>query len=517
MRVDFRTAMSNLSLTLLPLVLLPSLTPALAQDCQQENGNYYCSSVSAIAYSNFGTPGTYNRVTSMNAGKTCDSRQQIYGGGMAPLDKEVSWHFRGPMHIKQFAYYTLGGSGVKTKREENFHDAAVNTAIEAQANANNHQRRAVRKRNFHDEAVDAAIEADKVETRSEDRHAHQHYRFHEKYADMEKRAYGDEVVATMNGKTWTMTDTWSKPSAAPVAPANPAPAAAQPAQPPQGGANSGSNRVDNNPPSPQNQDQNTINNDNTSAPSSPTPQINPGAGNWGRQTYFNAATSESSGLVFLNNKGGGSCSGTFDYDFGNSLSYASADGKTCASTPQTLSNGWIDDGDEISLFTDASCDRGSCGFVREKSVAHHGFSGQSKLFLLEFDMPLAGTQGWNKDMPAAWILNAEIPRSTQYADPNTCSCWESGCGEWDIFEVLDSGNGKCKSTWHGKNSIGDSNWFQRPTGGSRKAMVLMDGESGTGTISFLDDAVEFGSVVSVEQVNRYVSAAGNVVQTRLPG
>jgi hypothetical protein len=32
------------------------------------------------------------------------------------------------------------------------------------------------------------------------------------------------------------------------------------------------------------------------------------------------------------------------------------------------------------------------------------------------------------DEPAIWMLNAQIPRTTQYG-PSDCSCWESGCGE----------------------------------------------------------------------------------------
>ena len=123
--------------------------------------------------------------------------------------------------------------------------------------------------------------------------------------------------------------------------------------------------------------------------------MNAGAGNWGRQGYFNAATGESSGLVFLNNKGGDACSGTFDYSFGNSLSYASSDGKTCSSShSQVLKDGWVDDSIEVALFTDAPCERGACGYSRPKSVAYHGFRRrESKMFLLEFDMPVNRSPG----------------------------------------------------------------------------------------------------------------------------
>lgn len=43
-------------------------------------------------------------------------------------------------------------------------------------------------------------------------------------------------------------------------------------------------------------------------------------------------------------------------------------------------------------------------------------------------MPMDGKTGFNGDMPAVWMLNANIPRTAQYG-PKGCSCWESGCGE----------------------------------------------------------------------------------------
>src|SRR3954449_9905708 len=97
---------------------------------------------------------------------------------------------------------------------------------------------------------------------------------------------------------------------------------------------------------------------------------------------------------------------------------------------------------------------------------------------MEFSMPSdSSAGGMNADMPAIWFLNANIGRTLQYGKPE-CSCWTTGCGEFDVFEVLDSGNFRCKSTLHmGTHSGGDSNYFQRPTGGCIKAAVLFDGPS----------------------------------------
>src|ERR1700742_2741289 len=83
-----------------------------------------------------------------------------------------------------------------------------------------------------------------------------------------------------------------------------------------------------------------------------------------------------------------------------------------------------------------------------------GFGGDSKLFMFEFQMPDDGNNGvFNGNMPSLWMLNAQIPRTGQYS---SCSCWQSGCGEFDICEVLSPGYPKCKSTYHGNTAGGSS-------------------------------------------------------------
>ena len=135
-----------------------------------------------------------------------------------------------------------------------------------------------------------------------------------------------------------------------------------------------------------------------------------------------------------------------------------------------------------------------------------GFDGPNKLFLAEFSMPLSGMTGFNADMPAVWALNAQIPNTLQYGDP-TCSCWDSGCGEFDIFEILDSGNTRAKSTWHGDVSGGDSNYFNRPTGSTMKAAILFDGDSSSVSIVVLPDNTDFSTTLSADQVNGFLSQA----------
>ena len=230
--------------------------------------------------------------------------------------------------------------------------------------------------------------------------------------------------------------------------------------------------------------------------------MNAGSGNWGRQTYYNAEQGTSDGLVFLNYHGGQG-SGVFDTTWGMSLSHASADNSAGSASPVTLADTLIPDNSEFVIMTDKACSDVSCGTVRDGTVAYHGFDGASKLFLFEFSMPLSGNTGFNGDMPAAWILNAQIPRTIQYGK---CSCWDSGCGEFDVFEVLDSGNQKCKSTWHGIKAKGDSNWFQRPISGTMKAAVVFDGSASTAHIVVLPDDFSFDQSISQATVAASLNA-----------
>ena len=54
-------------------------------------GNWYCSDVRAITYTNFPGHGSYNKITNMDASSgTCSSVRYNYSGSLAPLNEEVS-------------------------------------------------------------------------------------------------------------------------------------------------------------------------------------------------------------------------------------------------------------------------------------------------------------------------------------------------------------------------------------------------------------------------------------------
>lgn len=229
---------------------------------------------------------------------------------------------------------------------------------------------------------------------------------------------------------------------------------------------------------------------------------------WGRQGFYNSQQAVADGIVFLNHFGG-TGSGVFDYTFGASLSYASSDACTGSSSPQVLADTTLLSGSEVVIMTDSECggDDGDCGYTRPGTVAYHGFDGAEKAFFFEFEMPNDGQTSTDPydpvNMPAIWMLNAQIPRTLQYGQAN-CSCWTSGCGEFDIFEVLTPGYDKAKSTLHGNIAGGSSDWFQRPESGSIKVGLVMFDDNIH--IKILDNDTDFGSSQAGSMIQDIISS-----------
>ncbi|PWI73353.1 hypothetical protein PCL_10368 [Purpureocillium lilacinum] len=231
---------------------------------------------------------------------------------------------------------------------------------------------------------------------------------------------------------------------------------------------------------------------------------------WHRVSYYNASTQEADNLVFLGNYGGQG-SGEFDFPpmiyeymqvvgladrtivfdahsvWGNSLSYINADATAGSETPEILADVEIPSNKEFAVFSGQKCN-GACGFSRVEDVAYHGFGGGNKAFLFDFQMPLDNTTGFNADMPALWALNANIPRTAQY---NKCSCWPT-CGEFDIYEVLASGDSRCKSTFHAARRGGTSDYFARPSGHAIKIAVVFSAKAEAVSVRVLDYGTVFG-------------------------
>lgn len=131
--------------------------------------------------------------------------------------------------------------------------------------------------------------------------------------------------------------------------------------------------------------------------------------------------------------------------------------------------------------------------------------------MFEFAMPMDGRNGFNGDMPAIWALNANIPRTLQYGNAE-CSCWESGCGEFDIVEALDDGSTYLKSTLHTNAPGGDSDYFVRPISATRKLAVVFSSSSSTIHIQVLPDDTDFSSTISAGEIEGMcASSSDNLV------
>jgi hypothetical protein len=200
------------------------------------------------------------------------------------------------------------------------------------------------------------------------------------------------------------------------------------------------------------------------------------------------------------------------------MSYANCDGVTAAAAPQTLGNVLIPSNKELIVMTSQPCGA-DCGFVRPGTPAYKGFStGSDTVFLLEFAMPRdGGAAGFNIDMSAVWFLNANIPRTLQYGNA-ACSCWTSGCGEFDVFEILSTGSDFLTTTIHSWQGTGTqfggggcSDYFQRPLSGTMKAAIIFTQATKTLKIVVLDNSVEFGPGLADSLVTSWCSTAGSQV------
>ncbi|KAK4499445.1 hypothetical protein PRZ48_009959 [Zasmidium cellare] len=440
-------------LTTAALLAATASADLCAHGSTDDNGNYYCQEVKAITYTGVGGSGSYNKVTNMDGSSgSCSSSPFGYSGSLSPLDEEVSMHFRGPLKLLKFAYYAPDSSSSK--------------------------KRSVGRKSAH-------------ERRHAHGHAHQHlHHARDAQPAEDKRALGDMVTATING----LVQTWANDYAGAGAASTPTAAASPESYGGSSWGNWGSGSGSESSESSSSAPSTSAASSSSSSSDDDDDSSSSGFG-WSRKGYYCADDGTSDGITFLNHQGG-SGSGTFDYTFGNSLSYSSADGKSGASSPQTLEACTLDSDTEVIIMTDDKCSGDGCGYYRDGTVAYHGFDGPSKAFFFEFEMPDDGQSAASiydpVNMPAIWLLNAQIPRTLQYGK-SECSCWESGCGEFDIFEVLAPGDTRCKSTLHGNIAGGDSDYFARPTNGSIKAALLLYKDNIH--IKVLDDNVDFGKTM----------------------
>ncbi|CUM63887.1 uncharacterized protein PRCAT00001475001 [Priceomyces carsonii] len=247
------------------------------------------------------------------------------------------------------------------------------------------------------------------------------------------------------------------------------------------------------------------------------------SGSWERRAYYGASSSTSENVTFLTK------AGTDSPCLGKALTYAGSNGTSEAKESTVLSqDAQISSNEEYVIFSNISCDSSGfdndCGVYRSGIPAYHGYYGKIKMFLFEFKMPTESEKDEdtsNYNMPAIWLLNAHIPRTSQYALNVNCSCWRSGCGEFDIFEIMNTTEANdLYSTVHDYQGTGDiENGLQadghltRDTEGTMKGGVVFDKDGNA--IVFMSNSSTFDSNISASKLNSWIEEAGYSVVDKL--
>ncbi|CAI4037398.1 hypothetical protein SMKI_02G2730 [Saccharomyces mikatae IFO 1815] len=438
------------------LVGLFSSVASLANaDCTYSGGNYYCAKTDAIIYSNVGLSATYQDVTNMDESScACTQADFTASGSLAPFNEELSVHFRGPIELLQFGvYYPNGESKALKKRSEKQLIESCNEQGEAIVSKHKHQHKR-----------DVAVE----------------------YVQVTSTVYVDG-----NGQTVTADSTNTV-----VGPAVPSSYTKVSTILSSSEANT----------SPLSSSSKTTSSSSSAATASSSSSSNTN-GDWSRGSYF--VPGSTSNCTFMNNQGGTAGSGVWSSCFGNSISFAASDGVSGATSSQALDDVTIKSGNEFMIFSGEQCsgNNADCGYYREGIPAYHGFGGSDKIFVFEFSMP-SDTSGsaYNQDMPAIWLLNAKIPRTLQYGDAS-CSCWKTGCGEMDLFEILTAGSDKLISHIHDGQDGGTQDYFDRPTDGTLKAAVIFN--SSDKTIHIIEVDESFDEALSDDVVDQWLTKSGS--------
>lgn len=447
-------------------ILVSILTTLALVDatCEYTGGNYYCSKTDKIVYSGIGYSGTYQDVTNMDESSgSCSQSSKSFSGNLSPLDEELSVHFRGPIKLLQFGVYTPSSSSSKKKRDEEEEDCATTLA-----------------------------------------HLHHRHKRATEYVQVTQTVLVD---AQGNAITTSATVAAASTATAANAAVNVEDTTSSPST-----VSTATNLLNNWWKGLSSSSASTTSTSST-AKSSSTSSSSSSTGDWERVSYYTPGSTDN--CVFMNYYGG-SGSGVWSSSFGNSLSYANSDASGGSSSAVALGEVTTKSDVEYIIFSGEKCgDNDGCGYYRSGIPAHHGFGGSKKIFVFEFEMPTASDSvSNNHDMPAVWLLNAKIPRTLQYGTA-TCSCWKTGCGELDLFEVLSSGSSKLISHLHdGQGNDGTStggggtqDYFERPTSGSLKAAVIFDGED----VTIVEVDGDFASSLSSSTVQGWIgSSSGSV-------
>lgn len=237
------------------------------------------------------------------------------------------------------------------------------------------------------------------------------------------------------------------------------------------------------------------------------------SGSWERKAYYDSEQGTANNVTFLANYGNKNAC------LGNATDYVTPDGLKLANDSQVLDNTTIPSGYEVTIASDIKCQgEDDCGAYRTDGQAYHGFYGLNKMFLFEFWAPSDMSEEHKKnktdgyDMPAIWLLNAHIPRTSQYPINPNCSSWNTGAGEFDIFEVMNyTERNNFYSTIHdfqGTDDIGTGlqnfGYLERTPESIMTGGVIF-AEDKTITV-FLSNSTSIDSTINNSDLSKWVSA-----------
>ncbi|EGZ26766.1 hypothetical protein PHYSODRAFT_466574 [Phytophthora sojae] len=242
--------------------------------------------------------------------------------------------------------------------------------------------------------------------------------------------------------------------------------------------------------------------------------------NWSKMSSYDASAGTQDNMVFMNNL-------NIDYTGANSSpqGYSTADGSGTA-TESTIFGGTLADasdtsvtgggpcvstGCEVNIMTSTNCadEDGCLGYYDD--MGFHGWDGGMKMFVTKVLMPTGSTA----NLPAIWMLNAQVVRASQYG----CNCRGSGsvggCGELDVAEVIETNTAQDKVSTHyyfydGCVSPGGDNYAARPSDSAVTYVTIYD-NSGEGVVKIIEiggDDFDFSvDSVSADTVSTWLSAS----------
>ena len=432
---------------------------------QAVDSDSFTHKVTTKYFQNLGGSGKYQKVTEYTGfpSMTCPNETVTCEGAIAPFNEEVTFMVRGPMNLKEFAFYNDAGSaGSKAKRDEPINVGEVGSSVQKYDVSN--KGHAHGHKGLHAERSRSRIDRSRVEN--------------------EKRAECTTATVSNYGpddlvETWT----WGGPACtadaanavAPVATSASTTSApsveAQDVSDGDGADVTKEASSSNDHAQPQ-----------AAASSSSQPTFDdsaPSSQSWTRQAYYSSNGDKRDGLTFLTSS------------YTANLAHFPEDPSCLPESEQTY-----------SIWSSTPCTGSSCGLANPSNTFnqanYHGFAGTSKAFAFTFSMPndqtVASKCGpgkscpyQNPNSPAIWLLNSQIPRVAQFG----CNCKASGCGEFDLFEVIYDASEekddvlwtKLTSTLYGMgdgsnngtyaNTMGDQGYFDRPFDADVTAIVVL--------------------------------------------